>query len=347
MASSQGMKSSERIKHDIRTFFVFFCLARGNDAFHQHNGRSIWAFGYARNGHVPSKHQLTYAARGARFNRSRLGGIGLYHWQRHFASRQALQSSGRTICYGYLAERGWVREMVAVIRGTDGFVEWIEDAEFVPIPYSPQIGLSAGLGAMSVEQGFWTLYASMQLISPIGTPLGVLAPSIATAVGPAGMVTVIGHSLGSALATYLTLDLARGGLAGRVSACLFASPHTGNQAFVELFDQTIVDYRLFNYILDIVPRVCWGRLLSASAQDGDPARNRRSEHPCRQRLQSPCHLLLRDAGLRGDMQATTPVPAGEEGSAACILGPETGNPSLGQTARRRSCRRYSCMTFIG
>jgi hypothetical protein len=37
--------------------------------------------------------------------------------------------------------------------------------------------------------------------------------------------------------------------------CLFASPHPGDQAFVMLFDQTIADYRLFNYILDIVPRV--------------------------------------------------------------------------------------------
>ena len=30
----------------------------------------------------------------------------------------------------------------------------------------------------------------------------------------------------------------------------------------------------------------------------------------------------------GTMKATTPVPAGEEDSATCILGPETGNPSL-------------------
>src|SRR6202034_4599795 len=68
-------------------------------------------------------------------------------------------------------------------------------------------------------------------------------------------VTIVGHSLGAALATYLTLDLTRAGLRARVSACLFASPRTGNQPFVTLFDQTIADYRLFNYMLDIVPRV--------------------------------------------------------------------------------------------
>ena len=32
----------------------------------------------------------------------------------------------------------------------------------------------------------------------------------------------------------------------------------------------------------------------------------------------------------GTMQATTPVPAGEEDSAACILGPQTGKLSLAE-----------------
>jgi hypothetical protein len=32
----------------------------------------------------------------------------------------------------------------------------------------------------------------------------------------------------------------------------------------------------------------------------------------------------------GTMRATTPVPAGEEGSAACILGPEVGTPGLAE-----------------
>jgi hypothetical protein len=67
-----------------------------------------------------------------------------------------------------------------------------------------------------VEQGFWTLYASMQLIGPTGAALGALAPAITNAAGSTGMVTVVGHSFGPALATYLTLDLARGGL----GACL-------------------------------------------------------------------------------------------------------------------------------
>lgn len=168
-----------------------------------------------------------------------------------------LQLKGDVVYYGYLAERA-PRELAAVIRGTDDFVEWVEDGEFPPIPYAPQIPLPPRQTPILVEQGFWTLYASMQLIGPTGAALGALAPAITNAAGSTGMVTVVGHSLGAALATYLTLDLARGGLGARVSACLFASPQTGNQAFVTLFDQTIRDYRLFNYILDLVPRVPLG-----------------------------------------------------------------------------------------
>ena len=57
----------------------------------------------------------------------------------------------------------------------------------------------------------------------------------ATVTVGAGTVTVTGHSLGSALATYLTLDVAVG-LGDRATACLFASPRTGDAAWVELFD---------------------------------------------------------------------------------------------------------------
>lgn len=40
-----------------------------------------------------------------------------------------------------------------------------------------------------------------------------------------------------------------------MSGCLFASPRTGDPAWADLFAVTVKDYRLFNYILDIVTRV--------------------------------------------------------------------------------------------
>jgi pimeloyl-ACP methyl ester carboxylesterase len=210
--------------------------------------------------------------------------------------------------------------MVAVIRGTDGFVEWIEDAEFLPVGYSPQIGLPAGLPTMFVEQGFWSLYESMKLIDPAGAPLGDLAPAIATKAGAAGAMTVIGHSLGSALATYLAIDLARGPLGQRVSACLFASPRVGDQAFVEFFDQTISNYRLFNYVLDIVPRVPLG-LGYAPLPRRTVIQPATAEASVRIGIECNHHVICYCAMLdyEGTIKATVPVPAGEEGSAACIL----------------------------
>src|SRR6202008_1567807 len=42
-----------------------------------------------------------------------------------------LQLKGAVVFYGYLAERA-PGELAAVIRGTDDFVEWVQDAEFRP-----------------------------------------------------------------------------------------------------------------------------------------------------------------------------------------------------------------------
>jgi triacylglycerol lipase len=239
-----------------------------------------------------------------------------------------LQSKGETVCYGFLAKRA-VGEFVAAVRGTDGFVEWVEDGEFLPIPYAPQIALPAGPHPISVEQGFWTLYASMRLISPEGTPLGALAPAIVNAAGSGATVMVLGHSLGSALATYLTLDLARSSLGARVSGCFFASPHTGNQAFVSLFDQTVEDYRLFNYILDVVPRVPFGPdyvpLPKRTVLRPETAEARiRFDLGCNHHVICYCAML----DYEGTKRATTPMPAEEKDSAACVLGPETGSPSV-------------------
>ncbi len=46
----------------------------------------------------------------------------------------------RLVYYGFLAQRN-PGEFVAVIRGTDDFVEWVEDGEFIPILYAPKLPL--------------------------------------------------------------------------------------------------------------------------------------------------------------------------------------------------------------
>jgi triacylglycerol lipase len=237
--------------------------------------------------------------------------------------------AAQTVCYGFAA-RNAAGELVVVIRGTDGFVEWVEDAEFVPIPYAPATALPAGSPAITVEQGFWNIYASLRLVDPSGAALGVLAPAAGQLAGAGGPVTIVGHSLGSALATYLSLDLARAVLGARVAACLFASPQPGSQSFAALFDRTVADYRLFNYILDIVPRVPPTGLGYAALPRRTVLRPSTAEAAIRFDIACNHHVICYCAMLDYDetSKATTPVPPGEEDSKPCILGPETGAPSV-------------------
>jgi triacylglycerol lipase len=242
-----------------------------------------------------------------------------------------IQAGGRQVCYGYIAQRNG--ELVVSIRGTDGLIEWLEDAEFLPAIYAPKVALPPGPPGVMVEQGFWSIFDTMVLTSAAGGDLGRLSVAIVALVNaePAiTEVTVMGHSLGGPLASYLTLELARGEIGKRVSGCYFASPHPGNTAFATFFDTTVANYRVFNYILDIVPRVPFGAdyaplprrtILQPATAEASIA----LEVGCNHHVISYCAML----DYEETQGVLTPVvPAGEEGSATCILGPEVGKASL-------------------
>ena len=162
--------------------------------------------------------------------------------QKDAANRQIGLS--KRVFFGFLARNtDDPRAYAAVIRGTEGMVEWVIDAEFLLIPHPRHPGVR-------VEQGFWSIYQTMSLADPVTglTTYQNAAEGVAQIVG-AGDVTIAGHSLGSALATYFADDLAER-LDAKVSACLFASPRTGDQAWASLVATTVRRYRLFNYILD-------------------------------------------------------------------------------------------------
>jgi len=150
------------------------------------------------------------------------------------------------VCYGYVARRG-AGEYVAVIRGTHGLLEWADDLDFLMMQHpNPAAGL--------VDQGFWSIYRTM-LFHPLngGGPVPA-AQGLGNLNLPAeASLSVLGHSLGSALATYLTLDLALQGTPAK--GCFFASPHTGNRGFVDFFEGENINYDLWNYVQDKVPTV--------------------------------------------------------------------------------------------
>jgi hypothetical protein len=158
-----------------------------------------------------------------------------------------LRFPGRVVNYGYLAKNA-DGAFKAVIRGTAGFVEWLEDADAQHLPYSEP--------GCKVEDGFYTIFQSMQFVEKAGSSAVPVLKGIETVVGNAS-ITVVGHSLGSALGTYLALGLELyTSLKGRVSACLLASPRPGDKPFAALFDSHLKGrYIVYNYALDVVPRL--------------------------------------------------------------------------------------------
>jgi len=228
------------------------------------------------------------------------------------------------VYYGFVARRG--NEVAAVIRGTDGLVEWIEDAEFFPVPYAPNEPLPPAYSGALVEQGFWGLYRTLNLVDPADSAATPLSSAIENLCQANDQVTVVGHSLGASLATYLALDLARSPLGNKVQACFFASPHTGNSVFATLFDSSVANYHVFNYFFDVVPRVPFGQdycvLPSHTVIMPDQAQAQiRLDIACNHHV--VCYCAMLDYAMT--QAAITPVPAGEATSVACILGPENPN----------------------
>ena len=125
-----------------------------------------------------------------------------------------LTLSADRVFYGYLLRSLTdPTEYAVVIRGTHGFAEWVIDGMFAPRQAHPVAG--------EVESGFYGLAQTLLLD---GEPLMSVLPGV---VGM-GTVTVVGHSLGAALAQFVAFDLA----SWRYTTLkLIASPHAGNAVF--------------------------------------------------------------------------------------------------------------------
>jgi triacylglycerol lipase len=159
----------------------------------------------------------------------------------------ALAPGSQRVFYGLLAESKSAPDtFVAVVRGTDGIVEWLEDAEFFSVP-NKRPGM--------VEAGFFGIYDSFAFLHAAGSELPLV--SCISAIVGNGKLTVTGHSLGAALATYLALDLAKM-LPDQVSLRIFASPHPGDITFTDAVAAAVPDHVHYRNVADLVPRVPLG-----------------------------------------------------------------------------------------
>ena len=192
--------------------------------------------------------------------------------------------------YGFVAtEIDNPHSHVLAVRGTEGWLEWWDDAVLIPVPFHPVP--EAGL----VHAGFYRIYHSMELIrAPHPVVPGTAPPAAATAphrmstqntfadqveelmgtIAPGGTESttggepaerhhhfiVTGHSLGAALCTLYVMEHAIKKKHGvrRVTierVCTFASPRTGLSKLKTQFDALPIDsWRIANQ-QDIVPKV--------------------------------------------------------------------------------------------
>lgn len=151
------------------------------------------------------------------------------------------------VSIGLICQENKTGDVAIALRGTEGWLEWIHDADFLQVP-CPFL-----VGAGHTEDGFTDMYESLRT----GTTAG--SPTVVTALGnlpfpkPVGSLTICGHSLGGALATLLALDVAANTTFTNPAVYTYGSPRTGDSLFAATFDQVVKNsWRVANR-LDIVP----------------------------------------------------------------------------------------------
>jgi Lipase (class 3) len=155
---------------------------------------------------------------------------------------------GSVVSFGFLAVSA-AKELVAVIRGTDTILEWLHDGSFLMVP-SPIAG-SHGF----TEDGFTAVYRSLRIGRANGTPSAKDSIRSYLDTSAAAGVTVCGHSLGGALATFLTLDVGLNTSCRSPTSYTYASPRPGDHLFTSSYNAAIpTSYRIANR-QDLVPKL--------------------------------------------------------------------------------------------
>ncbi len=181
--------------------------------------------------------------------------------------------------YGFVAQnRNTYQEFILAIRGTEGKIEWWDDAFAFLVPF--QQVPAAGL----VHRGFDKIYSSLRIERRRSVEerrtlvaeepftgsfaeqleqlhLHMERISIKKALiradkgRPERTYVVTGHSLGSALCTLFVMENREKGKFDVDTLCTFASPRVGDTEFVRRFDELpITSWRIVN-TCDVVPKL--------------------------------------------------------------------------------------------
>jgi len=196
--------------------------------------------------------------------------------------RDFLFNYGNWTFYGLLAQDpSSADDYVLAIRGTSDMTEWWDDLTSMVLTPMPGFG-EVGYGFYSIYQTLRIIYVLQPLVPPPGSAAppsasletaGSFADQVAAAVqrhaadsAPRGAapapapgakmsVTVVGHSLGSALATLYVAQNAQTKKVATPLLCTLASPRVGDWTFKTTFDGLgIPSWRIVNEP-DVIPRL--------------------------------------------------------------------------------------------
>ena len=194
--------------------------------------------------------------------------------------------AAQIVSFGFVAQDA-AGNVVISIRGTEGLLEWVQDAKFLSVkcPFLK--------GAGNTEDGFTAVYESLRLTPDSGSKRLVEAlPGLAYP-RPVGSMTICGHSLGGALTTLLALDVAANTVFAHPLVYTYASPRTGDSSFVDTYNQVVPSTLRFANRLDIVPKVPltppFEHVLGLS--DLNPMLNVKLDILCQHHLTTYMHLL--------------------------------------------------------
>lgn len=148
--------------------------------------------------------------------------------------------AGDVVTFGYIAFNNESDELVIAIRGTDTLLEWAKDADFLMVP--------AGAGIPgATDDGFSSVYKSLRVADAKNGPT---LRNFVESISEAETLTICGHSLGGALATLLSLDVARNthfSGSNVLQSYTFASPRVGDHAFADAYNKAVPNtFRIAN-----------------------------------------------------------------------------------------------------
>ncbi|NEO97906.1 MAG: lipase family protein [Symploca sp. SIO2E9] len=152
----------------------------------------------------------------------------------------AILNEDKTVeCYGVVFRSSQSPyTYIFAFRGTDSTEDLLDDFGFNYATFSPCINQDVVPNDVKVESGFYCIYSDSDgNTESMQKQLFALIDKYQASEQPINQLYVTGHSLGAAISTLFSLDIALSRPDINSTTYNYASPRVGNQAFVDFYEQ--------------------------------------------------------------------------------------------------------------